>query len=85
MSESEMLSFFDFEPLLGKQSEERIEVMGLLFQGFINGNSQKLSVRRFTLKAVPLVISGAATLRICNYRQLMLGADQIAEPCYSFA
>ena len=80
-----MFSVFDFEALLGKQSEERIEVMGLLLQRFINGNSQKLTVRRFSLKSMPLVISGAATLRICNYRQLMLGADQIAEPCYGFA
>lgn len=36
------------------------------------------------LKAVPLVVGGAATLGICNNRQLMLGADKVTQPCYGF-
>lgn len=55
-----MFSVFDFEALLGKQSEERIEVVGLLFQSFINGNTQNLTVRGCSLKTTPLVVSGAA-------------------------
>ena len=58
--------------------------MGLLLQSFINGNPQKFTVRGFSLKAVPLVVSGAAFLRIGDNRQLMLGADKVTQPCYGF-
>ena len=33
---------------------------------------------------MPLVVGGAATLGICNNRQLMLGADKVTQPCYGF-
>lgn len=39
----------------------------------------------FSLKAVPLIVSRTATLRIFNDRQLMLGTDKVAEPGNSSA
>ena len=39
MSKSKVLSVFDLEALFGKKRKERIEVVGLLLQSFINGNS----------------------------------------------
>ena len=33
---------------------------------------------------MPLVVGGAATLGICNNRQLMLDADKVTQPCYGF-
>lgn len=39
----------------------------------------------FSLKAVPLIVSRTATLRIFNDRQLMLGTDKVAQPCNSSA
>jgi len=68
MDESKVFPVYDFESLLGKKREERIEVVGLLLQGFINRNAQNFSVRGSSLKAMPLVVSGAATLRVCDYR-----------------
>jgi len=59
--------------------------MGLLLQSFVNGNTQDFSVGWFSLKAVPLIVSRTATLRIFNDRQLMLGTDKVAQPCNSSA
>ena len=39
MNERKVFSVFHFEALFRKQSEERIKVMGLLLQSFVNGNS----------------------------------------------
>ena len=61
-----MFSVFDFEALLGKKRKKRIEVVGPLFQSFINGNTQNFTVRGGSLKAVPLVVSGTAALRVVN-------------------
>ena len=68
MDESKVFPVFDFESLLGKKRKERIEVVGLLLQGFINRNAQNFAMRGSSLKAMPLVVSGAATLRVCDYR-----------------
>lgn len=68
MNERKVFSVFHIEALLGKKRKERIEVVGLLLQSFINGNTQKFTVRGFPLKAVPLVVSRTATLRLLNYR-----------------
>ena len=85
VNESKVFAIFRFEALIGKKRKERIEVMGLLLQSFINGNSQNFTVRDFSLKAVPLVISGAAVPRIFNYGQPMLGTYKVAQPCNRFA
>ena len=76
---------FYFEALLCKQGEKRLEVMGPLLQGFVNGHPQNLTMGGFSLITVPLVVGGAATLRLFDNRQLMLGTNEVAEPCHGFA
>ena len=44
VNKSKVSSVFHFEALLGKKRKERIEVVGLLLQCFINRDSQKFSV-----------------------------------------
>lgn len=53
--------------MLRNKRKERIEVMGLLLQGFIYGNSQNLTVGGFALKVVPLVVGRTSTLGILHH------------------
>lgn len=55
VNESKVFTIFRFEALIGKKRKERIEVVGLLLQSFINGNSQNFTVRDFPLKPCHLL------------------------------
>ncbi len=82
VAEGQILALLDGVPLRLQESQERLEITGLLGKSGVNGGTEQLPVGGLGVRAQPGVVAPAATLWIFYDGQIMLRADKVAEMPY---